>query len=60
MKYATGKLPLERAFRFRGPTDALDLVAHNLETFTMLAKGVDDATWLHHLRRGDVSAWLRE
>jgi hypothetical protein len=59
-KYATGRLPPERAFRFRGPADALDLVAHNLETFTMLAKGVDDATWLHHLRRGDVSTWLRE
>jgi len=59
-KYATGRLPPERAFRFRGPTGALDLVAHNLETFTMLARGVDDATWLHHLRRGDVSAWLRD
>jgi hydroxymethylpyrimidine pyrophosphatase-like HAD family hydrolase len=59
-KYATGKLPPERSFHFRGPTGALDLVAHNLETFTMLAKGVDDATWLHHLRNGDIARWLRE
>ena len=59
-KYATGKLPPERSFRFRGPDGALDLVAHNLETFTMLAKGVDDATWLHHLRNGDVARWLRD
>ncbi len=59
-KYATGKLPPERSFRFRGPAGALDLVAHNLETFTMLARGVDDATWLHHLRNGDVSRWFAE
>jgi hypothetical protein len=57
-KYATGRLPPERSFRFRGPDGALDLVAHNLETFTMLAKGVDDATWLHHLRNGDIARWL--
>ena len=59
-KYATGKLPPERSFHFRGPDGAVDLVAYNLETFTMLAKGVDDATWLHHLRNGDVTRWLRE
>jgi len=59
-KYATGKLPPERSFRFRGPDGALDLVAHNLETFTMLAKGVDDRTWLHHLRSGDIARWLAE
>jgi hypothetical protein len=59
-KYATGRLPPERSFHFRGPDGALDLVAHNLETFTMLAKGVDEATWLHHLRNGDISRWLRE
>jgi hypothetical protein len=28
--------------------------------FEQLAEGVDDATWLHHLRRGDVSRWFRE
>jgi hypothetical protein len=59
-KYATGKLPPERAFRFRGPANTLDLVANNLETFTMLAKGVDESTWLYHLRNGDISRWLRE
>jgi hydroxymethylpyrimidine pyrophosphatase-like HAD family hydrolase len=59
-KYSTGRLPPDRAFHFRGPQSALNLVAHNLETFTMLAQGVDDATWLHHLRNGDVSRWLRE
>ena len=58
-KYATGKLPLERRFRFRGPHNALDLTAENLDSFTRLAKGVDDATWLHHLRNGDVAEWIR-
>src|SRR5262249_61805422 len=47
-------------FHFRGPPDSLDLVAHNLETFTMLAKGVDEPTWTHHLRNGDIAQWLRE
>jgi hypothetical protein len=27
--------------------------------FLQLADGVDDETWLHHLRRGDYSAWMR-
>ena len=59
-KYATGKLAPERWFHFRGPRGALDLVAQNLETFTMLAKGVDAETWTHHLRNGEISRWLRE
>jgi len=59
-KYATGRLEPEHSFHFRGPDGRLNLVAHNLETFTMLAEGVDDATWLHHFRSGDVSRWLRE
>jgi hydroxymethylpyrimidine pyrophosphatase-like HAD family hydrolase len=59
-KYATGKLPPDRAFHFRGPDDTLDLVAHNLETFTMLARGVDLATWRHHLDNGDIARWLRD
>ncbi len=57
--FSTGRLPPECSFRFRGPHGALDLVAHSLETFTMLAKGVDDATWLHHLGNGDITGWLR-
>jgi hypothetical protein len=26
----------------------------------MIAEGVDDETWLFHLRNGDYSQWLRE
>jgi hydroxymethylpyrimidine pyrophosphatase-like HAD family hydrolase len=57
-KYSTGKLPLDRAFHFTGPRAELDLIAQNLETFTMLARGVDDATWLHHLTKGDMADWF--
>jgi hypothetical protein len=28
--------------------------------FLQLAEGVDDVTWLYHLRRGDYSRWFRE
>jgi hypothetical protein len=28
--------------------------------FLQLAEGVDDATWLYHLRRGDYAQWFRE
>ena len=25
-----------------------------------IGEGVDDETWLHHLRRGDYSRWFRQ
>lgn len=58
-KYAAGSLPDELSFHFRGPDSRLNLRAQNLELFVQLAEGVDDATWLHHLRRGDYSTWMR-
>jgi hydroxymethylpyrimidine pyrophosphatase-like HAD family hydrolase len=59
-KYAEGELPPDRSFVFRGPENKLKLRAQNLKAFEQLAEGVDDATWLHHLRRGDYSRWFRE
>lgn len=59
-KYTEGELPPDRSFFFRGPTGALNLRAANLARFVELAEGVDEATWDHHLRRGDYAAWLRE
>jgi HAD superfamily hydrolase (TIGR01484 family) len=59
-KYAEGSLPPDRSFYFRGPGDRLNLRAQNLVLFSQIADGVDDETWLHHLRRGDYSSWLRE
>jgi hypothetical protein len=52
-KYAEGELGEDKSFYFRGPADALNLRAHNLMIFLQMADGVDDATWLHHLHRGD-------
>jgi hydroxymethylpyrimidine pyrophosphatase-like HAD family hydrolase len=59
-KYAEGELPPDRSFYFRGPEEKLNLRAQNLILFLQLADGVDDATWLHHLRRGDYSRWFRD
>jgi len=59
-KYAEGEISAERSFFFRGPEDKLNLRAQNLVTFLQLSDGVDDETWLHHLRRGDYSYWFRE
>jgi HAD superfamily hydrolase (TIGR01484 family) len=59
-KYAEGELPEDRSFYFRGPEGKLNLRAHNLILFMDLADGVDDDTWLFHLRKGEVSQWLRQ
>lgn len=58
-KYAEGELGPDRSFYFRGPKRELNLRAQNLMLFRQIADGVDDATWEHHLRAGDYSAWLR-
>jgi hydroxymethylpyrimidine pyrophosphatase-like HAD family hydrolase len=59
-KYAEGALGKDKSFYFRGPEGKLNLRAQNLALFMQLADGVDDATWLHHLRLGDYSRWFRE
>ncbi len=59
-KYAEGELPEDRSFFFRGPDNVLNLRAHNLILFMQLAEGVDEKTWLHHLRQGDYSNWMSE
>ena len=59
-KYTEGELPHDRSFYFRGPDDRLNLRAHNLSLFSQIGDGLDDETWLFHLRRGDYSRWFRE
>ena len=59
-KYAEGELGEDKSFYFRGPEEALNLRAHNLMIFLQMAEGVDDATWLHHLKQGDYARWFRE
>ena len=48
----------DASFYFRGPEGRLSLRAQNLNLFLQIADGVDDRTWLHHLRVGDYSRWL--
>lgn len=59
-KYAEGELPPDRSFYFRGADGLLNLRAQNLMLFRQLAAGVDDATWLFHLRQGDYSRWIEQ
>jgi HAD superfamily hydrolase (TIGR01484 family) len=58
-KYVEGNLG-PNSFLFRGPDKRLNLKAHNLQLFVLLADGVDDDTWNFHLRRGEYSKWFRE
>ncbi len=47
-------------FWFRGAEGKLNLRVQNLNVFLQIAEGIDDDTWLFHLRRGDYSRWLGE
>ena len=57
-KYAEGDLRWN-SFYFRGPEGRTNLKAHNLAMFSHLAQGIDEETWMFHLRRGDYSRWFR-
>jgi hypothetical protein len=57
-KYATGDMGYD-SFYFKGPKNKLNLKANNLNTFVQMATGVDDETWLYHLRQKDFSRWFR-
>jgi HAD superfamily hydrolase (TIGR01484 family) len=57
--YLEGDMDPEHRFYFRGPRGELNLAAQNLRIFMQLGEGVDDETWLHHLRNGDYAEWFR-
>jgi hypothetical protein len=59
-KYAQGELGPDKSFYFKGPDNALNLRAENLQSFLKIADGVDDATWTFHRGRGEYSRWLKE
>jgi hypothetical protein len=59
-KYAAGELGENKSFYFRGPENKLSLRAQNLNTFIQLAQGIDEETWMFHLKRQEYSAWLRD
>jgi hypothetical protein len=58
-KYVVGSLSEDESFYFRGPEGRLNLRAENLGIFIQMAKGVDEDTWLHHLKQGDYSDWFK-
>jgi HAD superfamily hydrolase (TIGR01484 family) len=47
-----------RSFWFRGPEGKLKLRAQSLPLFLQIGEGVDDETWLFHLRNGDFARWF--
>lgn len=57
-KYAEGNMR-HCSFFFRGPENRHNLKAQNLAVFSQIADGIDEETWLFHLRRGDYSYWFR-
>jgi hypothetical protein len=59
-KYAEGNLGPKRSFYFTGPDGKLNLQASNLHLFSQIGDGVDDETWMYHLRRHDYSNWFEE
>lgn len=58
-KYAEGDVG-PKYFMFRGEDGRLHLRAQNLVVFMQMAEGVDDDTWLYHLRKGDYSKWFED
>lgn len=59
-KYAKGNLGADKSFYFRGPEGRLKLRAQNLQLFVQIAEGLDEETWLFHLRNGDYARWFRD
>jgi hydroxymethylpyrimidine pyrophosphatase-like HAD family hydrolase len=59
-KYAEGELGEDNSFYFKGRNGKLNLRAQNLIVFKQLAEGIDDETWLHHLKRSEYSKWFRK
>jgi hypothetical protein len=57
-KYTTGDMGYNN-FYFKGPENKLNLKAYNLMVFMQLAEGVDDDTWIFHLKQHDYSKWFK-
>ena len=49
-----------RSFFFRGPDSRHNLRAQNLGVFCQIAEGIDEPTWMFHLRSQDYSRWFRD
>lgn len=58
-KYAEGNMG-HHSFFFRGPDHRHNLRAQNLAIFCQIAEGIDEATWMFHLRSHHYSGWFRQ
>jgi HAD superfamily hydrolase (TIGR01484 family) len=58
-KYAEGNMGYH-SFFFRGPDRRHNLRTQNLAIFCQIAEGIDEETWMFHLRNHDYSAWFRQ
>lgn len=58
-KYAEGDVRY-KSFYFRGPEGRHNLKAQNLNIYCQIAEGIDEDTWMFHLRRHDYSRWMRD
>jgi HAD superfamily hydrolase (TIGR01484 family) len=59
-KYSEGNVGPQRSFYFTGPAGRMNIKCQNLFLFMQVGEGIDDDTWLYHLRRGDYSSWFRD
>jgi hydroxymethylpyrimidine pyrophosphatase-like HAD family hydrolase len=59
-KYADGRLPDDKAFRFLHADGAGPALAHNMAEFRDAIRALPLASLEHHLRSGDFSRWARE
>lgn len=59
-KYAYGDVGRERSFYFTGPDKRLNIRVQNLILFMQVSEGLDDSTWLYHLKKGDFSNWFED
>ena len=58
-KYGIGELGEDNSFYFKGPENKLNLRAQNLTLFIQIADGLDEETWMYHLKKHDYSNWFR-
>ena len=57
-KYAEGDVGKEKSFYFKGADNKLNLRVQNLILFVQISEGLDDETWLYHLRQAEYSKWF--
>ncbi|MFN8554420.1 MAG: HAD-IIB family hydrolase [Candidatus Obscuribacterales bacterium] len=57
-KYAEGDVGPEKSFYFTGAKKQLNLRVQNLILFIQISEGIDDETWLYHLRNAEYSKWF--